>query len=148
MSKYTIAERQTVKSIVATLSIKRIPESEIINEVYKQTNKRISRSGLWRVRQQIKRESYQWYETLRKDNFEYIHEFRERINEIIDLQKMHHKIIKDNEHNPSIVQTSLAELHHLNITLSNYFDIAPTIVNIQRNDNSISIPQQDKEIIV
>jgi hypothetical protein len=148
VSKYTIAERQTVKSIVATLSIKRIPESEIINEVYKQTNKRISRSGLWRVRQQIKRESYQWYETLRKDNFEYIHEFRERINEIIDLQKMHHKIIKDNEHNPSIVQTSLAELHHLNITLSNYFDIAPTIVNIQRNDNSISIPQQDKEIIV
>jgi hypothetical protein len=135
VSKYTIAERQTVKSIVATLSIKRIPESEIINEVYKQTNKRISRSGLWRVRQQIKRESYQWYETLRKDNFEYIHEFRERINEIIDLQKMHHKI-------------SLAELHHLNITLSNYFDIAPTIVNIQRNDNSISIPQQDKEIIV
>ena len=30
MSIYTIAERQTVKSIVATLSIKRIPDSEIL----------------------------------------------------------------------------------------------------------------------
>ena len=28
-----------------------------------------------------------------KDQYEYIHEFKERINEIIDLQKMHHEII-------------------------------------------------------
>ena len=30
---------------------------------------------------------------------------------------------------PQIQQTSLAELHRLNITLVNYFDVAPTIVN-------------------
>ena len=52
-----------------------------------------------------------------------------RIEEITDLQKMHHEIIAKNEYNPQIQQTSLAELHRLNITLSNYFEVAPTVIN-------------------
>ena len=72
------------------------------------------------IRQQIKKESYDWYKTMREGQYEYIHEFKERINEIMDLQKIHHEIIESNKHNPSIQQTSLAELHRLNITLYNY----------------------------
>lgn len=151
MSKYTNEERTLVKSIVANLTIKRIPDNEIIKEVFNQTNKTISRSGLYNVRQQIKRDSYKWYQTLRQGEYEYIHEFKERINEIMWLQKKHNEIIKNNPNKPEIQQTSLAELHKLNITLSNYFDVAPTILNIgtiEKNDNTISNPQQDKEIIV
>jgi hypothetical protein len=66
---------------------------------------------------------------MREDQFAYIHEFKERVNEIVDLQKMHHEIIENNRHNPQIQQTSLAELHRLNITLSNYFEVAPNVVN-------------------
>ena len=43
-------------------------------------------------------------------------------------KRNHHDII-DNNPNPSVEQTSLAELHRLNITLSNYFDVAPDIIN-------------------
>ena len=39
MSKFTSAERTTVRSIVATMSIKKIPESEIIREIERQTSK-------------------------------------------------------------------------------------------------------------
>lgn len=46
MGKFTAAERDLVKRIVATLSIKRVPEPEIINEIYTQTNKAISLQGL------------------------------------------------------------------------------------------------------
>jgi hypothetical protein len=84
--------------------------------------------GLYYVRQRIKKDSYHWYKTMREGQFEFIHEFKERINEILWLQRKHHDII-DNNPNPSIQQTSLAELHRLNITLSNYFDVAPSIVN-------------------
>ena len=66
---------------------------------------------------------------MREGEHEYIHEFKERIDEIISLQNNHHQIIDANEDNPQIQQTSLAELHRLNITLSNYFDVAPSIVN-------------------
>jgi hypothetical protein len=58
MSKYTNAEKILVRSKVATLTIKRIPDPEIIKEIFRQTNKTISRSGLYNIRQQIKRDSY------------------------------------------------------------------------------------------
>ena len=128
MGKFTNGERIAVKSIIASLSIKRIPDSEIIKEIYAQTNKTLSRSGLYRVRQSIKKESYHWYKTMREGQYEYIHEFKERINEILSLQKLHHQIIDSPTEPTTIKQTSMAELHRLNITLSNYFDVAPDII--------------------
>ena len=129
MGKFTIEERSLVKSLVATLTLKRMSDNEIIEEIEKITNDRISRTSLYKIKLQIKRDSYQWFKMMREGQYEYIHEFKERINEILSLQKMHHEIINNNEHNPQIQQTSLAELHRLNITLSNYFDVAPSIVN-------------------
>ena len=35
-----------------------------------------------------------------------------------------------NEDNPQVQQTSLAELHRLSITLSNLYDVAPTIIGV------------------
>ena len=116
MSKFLNGERELVKSIVANLTIKRIPDSDII--IFDQTNKTITDRYLRMIRQQIKRESYHWYKTMREGEYEYIHEFKERINEILFLQKKHHQIIDSNEHNPQIQQTSLAELHRLTITLT------------------------------
>ena len=89
----------------------------------------VSRMMLWNIRQRLKKESYEWYSKLREGEYEYLHEFKERINEIVDLQRQHHEIMLRNQENLSIVQTSLAELHKLNITLSNYFDVAPSIGN-------------------
>ncbi len=77
MSKYAAAERTLVKSIVVSPSNKRIPDPEIIKEIYTQTNKTLSRSGLYRVRQRIKKESYHWYKTMREGQYEYSHEFNE-----------------------------------------------------------------------
>ena len=59
-------KRAQIKSIVATLSLKRIPEDEIIQVVFHQTNKTISRMTLHNIRQQIKRESYDWYKVMRQ----------------------------------------------------------------------------------
>jgi hypothetical protein len=66
---------------------------------------------------------------MRKGEYEYIHEFKERIDEILWLQRKHHEIIDTDNTPTAIKQNSLAELHRLNITLSNYFDVAPSIVN-------------------
>ena len=41
MAKFTNAERSLAKSILATLSIKKIPDAEIIKEIERQTNKTI-----------------------------------------------------------------------------------------------------------
>lgn len=129
MPKFTNQERIEIQSIVANLSIKRIPESEIIKEVFNQTKKSISLKSLYNIRQRIKKESSKWYSQLRESEFEYIFEFKERVNEIVDLQRRHYQIIDDNANNPSIQQASLAALHKLNVTLSNYFDIVPYLTS-------------------
>ncbi len=69
-----------------------------------------------------------WYMTMREGEYEYIHEFKERIDEILWLQRKHHEIIDSPTEATSVKQTSMAELHRLNITLSNYFDVAPDII--------------------
>ena len=66
MPKFTSAERILVKSIIASLSIKRIPEQDIIDEVYRQTKKTLTKSGMFYIRKDIKKESYQWYKTMRE----------------------------------------------------------------------------------
>ena len=128
MGKFNAEERALIKSTVAMLTIKRIPDSDIIKTVFDQTNKTISKQALNGIRRRIKRESYKWYKTMREGEYEYIHEFKERINEILDLQKLHHQIIDSPTELTTVKQTSLAELHRLNITLSNYFDVAPDII--------------------
>jgi hypothetical protein len=90
---------------------------------------------------------------MREGEYEYIHEFKERINEILFLQKKHHQIVMGNEDTPQIQQTSLAELHRLSITLSNLYDVAPTIIGVGK-DATISITPEtktsttDRDIIV
>ena len=107
-----------------------MPDLEIMQVIFNQTGKTITDRYLSTIRQQIKRESYQWYKTMREGEYEYLHEFKERINEIMDLQKKTHEIIDNNENNPSIQLDAISELHKLNITLSNYFDVAPAIGNV------------------
>ena len=41
MPKFTCTERLTVKNIVAMLTIKRIPDSEIIKSIFDQTGKKL-----------------------------------------------------------------------------------------------------------
>ena len=110
------------------LTIKRIPDSDIIKNIFDQ-NKTISKQALSGIRNRIKRDSYHWYKTMHEGEYEYIHEFKERINEIMSLQKKHHEIIDSATEPTTVKQTSLAELHRLSISLSNLFDVAPTIIN-------------------
>ena len=48
-SKFTRNQRDLIKNIIAMLSIKRIPEQEIIKAVFDQTNETISERYLYAV---------------------------------------------------------------------------------------------------
>ncbi len=154
MPKFTRRERLVILNIVASLSIKRLADYEIIEEIQNKTNHRITRQTLYNIRQRIKKDSHVWYQRLREGNYEYIHEFKERINEIHDLMKRHYEIIGNNKDNPTVQQRSLEELHKLSITLSNLYDVAPSIVGYSKQNkdftenNGNSIPISQKDIIV
>jgi superfamily I DNA/RNA helicase len=157
VGKFRNFQKLEVQSIVADLTIKGIPDRLILQHIFNKTGQSISDRSLRNIRQRIKIESYHWYSQLREGQYEYIHEFKERINEIRDLQRMHHEIIIKNDndkvYNPGIIQTSLAELHKLNITLSNYFDVAPNISNgivntVPESSKTAGYNQDQDDIIV
>ena len=143
MSKFTNGEKSLVKNIIASLTIKRIDGQRYYQSHIRSDRQVHNRKEISNIRERIKRESYHWYKTMREGEYEYIHEFKERINEILFLQKKHHQIVMRNEDNPQIQQTSLAELHRLSITLSNLYDVAPTIIGVGTNA-TISITPETK----
>ena len=143
MGKFTNEERSLAKTILATLSIKKIPDPEIIKEIERQTNKSIGRRSLYDLKQSIKKESYHWYAKMREGEYEYIHEFKERINEIMDLQNKCHTILDNPATSQQIQLSAIAELHRLTITLSQLYDIAPTIIGTGANA-SISTSSETK----
>ena len=68
--------------------------------------------------QSIKKDSYQWYKTVREGQYEYIHEFKERIDEIISMQKKHHEIIEENEQSDIDYPQDDSELEPTGVHLS------------------------------
>lgn len=145
MTKFTAKERIEIQNVVANLTIMRIHDDLIMQQIKNTTGKTITRMTLYNIRQRIKKESAKWYSQLRESQYSYIHEFKERINEIVDLQKRHYKIIEDNASNPGIQQTSLAALHKLNVTLSNYYDIVPylTATGLRQSQKDIEKETHD-----
>ena len=59
------------------------------------------------------------------------------------MQKKANQIIDTNEHNPQIQLSAISELHKLNITLSNYIEVLPTVIN-NNGTTSISTTPEDK----
>jgi hypothetical protein len=49
-SKYTVYERHSIKSLVAAMTLKRMSDNEIIEEIQRQTNETITRSGLYKIK--------------------------------------------------------------------------------------------------
>ena len=60
MPKFNAEERRVIDIMVAALSIKRIPDPDIIDQVMKLTNKKITRQTLYNVRQRMKKESFHY----------------------------------------------------------------------------------------
>lgn len=142
MPKFTYTERTQIKDIIATLSLKRISDDQIIEFITGRMNKTMSIRNLKRYKASIKKDSYKWYQTMRESRYEYIAAYKERINEIISLQELHHEIIIRNRNSPQIQLQAAAELHRLNITYSNYLDVLPHVIN----DTSLPAPSEVKTI--
>jgi hypothetical protein len=140
--KFNKSEREYVKDIINLYSLKRFSTEEIIRGIYEATKHKVTPVYISQVRKRIREEAAKWYRSIRDGDYEYIYQFKERIDEILYLQRKHYEIVSSCGDNPSLVQTSLAELHRLNITLSNYYDVAPSIMV----DNKTLSKQQELNI--
>ena len=118
------------------LTIKRIPDAEIIKSIYDQTGKTTTVSNLTRIKQEIKRDSYHWYKTMREGKYEYIHEYQRTYRKDIVKLLLYQFLSK---------QASLFELHKLSVTLGTLFDAATFITNSISNNATLSAPSEKRQ---
>ena len=83
MSKFLQKDRESIKSIVAALTIKRISDNDIIKVIFDQTSKTITDRYLSTIKGANQTRIIPLVQTIREGQYEYIHEFKERINEIL-----------------------------------------------------------------
>ena len=57
MPKFNAQERSLIQTIVATLSLKRLPDAEIIKEIFAKTNKTVTKQSICNIRNRIKKDS-------------------------------------------------------------------------------------------
>lgn len=125
MPKFTAAERNQIQSIVATLSIKRIPDVEIIEEINQKLKKTIGPRELYNVRQRIEKESYKWYTELRDDSYAYLSTYKNRIDSFFSYQNKLHEIINKSRNKPEIQIKAISELVRIEMSVYNtYKDLA------------------------
>jgi hypothetical protein len=139
--KFNKSQREYVKDIVNLYSLKRFSTEEIIQGIYEVTKRKVTPVYISQIRKRIKEEAAKWYQSIRDSEFEYIYQFKERIDEILWLQRKHYEIVVEST-DFSTKQTSLAELHRLNVTLSNYYDVAPAIMTERKVTKSAKIEQR------
>lgn len=136
MSKFTATERHHIESLVATLSVKKVPDLDIIQEIEKKTGgKTITQREIYNVRNRIKKHSWKWYKALRDDQYSYIHAIKERFDEIFWLQQKHHEIVDSDREPTAIKQNSLIQLHKLNASLFHYFEVIPRYASAIQEDD-------------
>ena len=113
-----------------------------MNEYIDRPRKTITRTGLFYVRKAIKKESYQWYKTLREGEYEYIHEFKERINEIHLMQRSTMRSWTTRTYQLLSKPLSLNSIDY-RLPSANLYDVAPTIIGVGANA-TISITPETK----
>jgi len=59
MSKLTNEDISLIKKLVATMSLKRIPDNEIISGIENKLNKCVTRQTLYNIRHSIKNDSFE-----------------------------------------------------------------------------------------
>jgi hypothetical protein len=59
MSKLTNEDISLIKKLVATMSLKRIPDNEIISGIENKLNKFLTRQTLYNIRHSIKNDSFE-----------------------------------------------------------------------------------------
>ena len=68
----------------------------------------------------------------------------------MDLQRRYHEIIDNDKEPTQVKQTSLVELHKFSITLSNLYDVNPSIVNgitLSATPKTKTVPTEAESII-
>jgi hypothetical protein len=157
LSRFTLVQRQKIKSLVLEGVCQHKTTGEIMHYL-KERGFNISEAETKRYRQTLRKEAHQWIKVMAKSKYEYIAEYRQRIQEVENNQKELWRLCQDPRSSYDLKMHCQVNLAKLSSMLLQMYDALPIVNEIVRrksipegniddnNSNSLDITSNSNEI--
>jgi hypothetical protein len=142
--RFTVEQRKKIKSLVLEGVCQRKTTGDIRQYIKENIGFEISEAETKRYRQGLRKEAHQWINVLAKSKYEYIAEYRQRIQEVENNQKELWRLYYDPRSSYELKRQCQMDLAKLSSMLMDMYDAMPIVNEIVRrksiidddNDNS------------
>lgn len=137
MSRFTLEQRQKIKSLVLEGVCQHKTTGDIRQYIKENTGFEISEAETKRYRQTLRKEAHQWITVLAKSKYEYIAEYRQRIQEVENNQKELWRLYYDSRSSNELERQCQMDLAKLSSMLMDMYDAMPIVNEIVRRKSFI-----------
>lgn len=142
--RFTVEQRKKIKSLVLEGVCQHKTTGDIRRYIKENIGFEISEAETKRYRQGLRKEAHQWINVLAKSKYEYIAEYRQRIQEVENNQKELWRLYYDPRSSYELKRQCQMDLAKLSSMLMDMYDAMPIVNEIVRrksiidddNDNS------------
>jgi hypothetical protein len=135
--RFTVEQRRKIKSLVLEGVCQHKTTEDIRQYIKENIGFEISEAETKRYRQTLRKEAHQWIIILAKSKYEYIAEYRQRIQEVENNQKELWKLYYDNRSSSELKRQCQMDLARLSSMLMDMYDAMPIVNEIIRRKSII-----------
>jgi hypothetical protein len=135
--RFTVEQRKKIKTLVLEGICQHKTTGDIRHYIKENIGFEISEAETKRYRQALRKEAHQWITVLAKSKYEYIAEYRQRIQEVENNQKELWKLYNDPRSSYELKRQCQMDLARLSSMLMNMYDAMPIVNEIIRRKSII-----------
>jgi len=126
--KLSPLEKQDAKIIMRECILSRFSREEALAYM-KQKMKRddLTIFDLARIKRSLKNDTKKWMNSLMKDRWAYVAQYKDRVDEYLQYKKEYWRIFHMNPSNGALQKVTLDSLQNVSAALTNLYDILPEI---------------------
>jgi hypothetical protein len=130
--RFTVEQRRKIRSLVLEGVCQHKTTEDIRKYIKENVGFEISEAETKRYRQILRKEAHQWITILARSKYEYIAEYRQRIQEVENNQKELWKLYYDPRSSYELKRQCQMDLARLSSMLMNMYDAMPIVNEIVR----------------
>jgi len=145
-ARLTKFERQDAKVHVRTCVISKFSREESLAYVQLQLNRNdITIYDIDRIKSGLKKDTEKWMQSLMKDRYAYVAQYKERIDECYKYEREYWRLYYANPDQPHLQRGILDSLQNVTSTLTSLYDILPEVAGGQFTDVKEHISKTTEE---
>jgi hypothetical protein len=144
---HTRREAQEIRYAASQAIVLRYTWRECIEYIKSKTGHDLSKTAFFKIKKQLKSEGRDWVLRLRDDHDEFLHEYRQRYEELIAYQKELWDIAMTNkQENPVVTIRTIESLHSLTNDIARIIDLAPSMAGGDSTKSSQFLSTQYRDV--